>query len=124
MRSWYPHSNTVTTELLCTVCFTYYYRRQTAYSYTVCPLHCTGKDTPKLHSSLLSSLPPSVIIFFSQLPPCIPDDQAFDMEGVTLTDLQLPSKSFPHLKEGMVKEAMSEVEREEVDSPVGEVGGR
>lgn len=46
------------------------------------------------------------------------------MEGVTLTDLQLPSKSFPHLKEGMVKEAMSEVEREEVDSPVGEVGGR
>lgn len=46
------------------------------------------------------------------------------MEGVTLTDLQLPSKSFPYLKEGMVKEAMSEVEREEVDSPVGEVGGR
>ena len=79
---------------------------------------------PKLHSpSSLLSLPP-LFFFLSQLPPCNSDDQAFDMEGVTLTDLQLPSKSFPHLKEGMVKEAMSEVEREEVDSPVGEVGGR
>ena len=47
------------------------------------------------------------------------------MEGVTLSDLQLPSKSFPRLKERMVNEAMSgEVEREEIDSPVGEVGGR
>ena len=46
------------------------------------------------------------------------------MEGVTLSDLKLPSKSFPHLKERMVNEAMSEVEREEIDSPVGEVGGR
>ena len=38
------------------------------------------------------------------------------MEGVTLSDLKLPSKSFPHLKERMVNEAMSEVEREEMES--------
>ena len=42
------------------------------------------------------------------------------------SELQLPHKSFPRLREGMVKAAMSdsEVGREETDSPVDEVGGR
>ena len=40
-----PYSITGSTKFLYIVCFPYYYRRQIAYPYTICPLYSTGKVT-------------------------------------------------------------------------------